>query len=214
MKINHVTQSGYLAGNTDMCESARSILDTAETLFSEKDFDAVSINDIAGKVGVSKANIFHHFQSKEKLYLAVLKNACARSASALDLVNPAPSGNPLKQMNEFFSGHLQVILSEPQSTQLIQRELLENGEKRGKLLAEEVFTDTFSNVVNLVSQAQNQGMVRQGVDPSLLAFIMIGSNAFYFETRDVLEHMPAVSFNKSPEKYSAAVFDLLINGFK
>ena len=199
---------------SELSRGALSILDAAESLFAVKDFDAVSINEIASHARTSKANIFHHFKSKEALYISVLKNACERSASALNEVNSQLSDNPLKQMNQFFAGHLQAILSHPQSTQLIQKELIENGERRGELLAEEVFSDTFSSVVSFVKQAQDKGMSRQGVDPSLLAFLMFGANVFFFESRYVLKHMPDVNFTESPEEYSSAVFDLLTHGFK
>lgn len=199
---------------SELSPGARSILEIAESLFATKDFDAVSINDIARHAQVSKANIFHHFKSKEALYLSVLKHACARSSSALDEVNNDSSDNPLAQINQFFSGHLQAILSQSSSTQLIQRELMENGERRGKLLAEEVFSDTFAKVVNLVRQAQAKGMIRQGIDPPLLAFMMLGANVAFFEARSVLKHMPDVSFIEDPEEYSSAAFDILTNGFK
>ena len=52
------------------------ILEAAESLFSERGFDAVSMSDIAAAAGVCKANVFHHFTSKNELYIAVLRNAC------------------------------------------------------------------------------------------------------------------------------------------
>ena len=69
-----------------LSKGALSILEVAEQLFAEKGFDAASINDIAQLADVSKANIFHHFKSKEGLYMAVLKSACEHSAQALDEV--------------------------------------------------------------------------------------------------------------------------------
>lgn len=199
---------------SELSRGALLILDAAESLFAAKDFDAVSINEIARHAQTSKANIYHHFKSKEVLYISVLKNACERSVSALNEVNSQLSDDPLKQLNQFFAGHLQAILSSPLSTRLIQRELLENGEQKGKLLAEEVFSDTFANVVRLVKQAQDKGMIRQGIDPSLLAFLMFGANVVFFESRSVLKHLPDVNFTESPEEYSLAIFDLLTHGFK
>ncbi|MEA1890213.1 MAG: helix-turn-helix domain-containing protein, partial [Pseudomonadota bacterium] len=60
------------------------ILDAAEILFAEKGFDAVSMRAIAEKADVSKANVFHHFGSKENLYLAVLRSAVTESSQILD----------------------------------------------------------------------------------------------------------------------------------
>ncbi|MDQ7073548.1 MAG: TetR/AcrR family transcriptional regulator [Gammaproteobacteria bacterium] len=199
---------------TNLCQGALFILEVAEALFSEKGFAAVSINEIAKQAGSSKANIFHHFKSKEGLYLAVLKQACSRSAAALDSVQKEASANPLNQLQHFHASHLKTILSESKSTQLIQRELMGNGEQRGKQLAEEVFRDTFSKAINLVKQAQNHELIRQDIEPSLLVFLMMGSNVIFFEAQSMLKHLPEVSFASSPEQYSTDVFNLLTHGFK
>ncbi|PCJ88282.1 MAG: TetR family transcriptional regulator [Thiotrichaceae bacterium] len=201
------------ADNT-LSKGALSILREAEELFATKGFDAVSINDIAKQAGVSKANIFHHFQSKDGLFLEVLKIACNRSAQALDAAPELLPDDPLARINNFFSGHLQALLAQPRSTRLIQWELMMNGEQRGKRLAEEVFAETFSRVVSLVREAQSHEIIKSEVDASLLAFLLIGANVFFFETRDVLKHLPDVNFAKSPEQYSTAVFDLLARGFE
>src|SRR5213078_1636709 len=64
-------------------ETTQRILAVAEELFAECGFEAVSMNAVAEKAGVSKANIFHHFTSKRELYLAVLHNACRHAAERL-----------------------------------------------------------------------------------------------------------------------------------
>jgi TetR/AcrR family transcriptional regulator len=200
--------------NADLSKGALAILDVAEQLFANHGYNSVSINDIAQQAGVSKANIFHHFKSKEGLFMAVLKIACERSVQALDV---APAQSPVKSLDplkNFFSSNLQALLAHPRSTRLIQWELLMNSEQRGKRLAEEVFTETFTRIVDLVRDAQSQGLIKSEIDASLLAFLLVGINGFFFETRAVHDHLPGIDFSLSPEKYSAAVFDLLAHGFE
>ena len=60
----------------------------AEVLFAERGFDGVSINEVALAAGVCKANVFHHFATKQDLYERVLTQACdafGRSLDALEL---------------------------------------------------------------------------------------------------------------------------------
>ena len=47
------------------------ILDAAETLFSDKGYHETSMDDIVSESGLSKGAIYGHFESKEKLFLAV-----------------------------------------------------------------------------------------------------------------------------------------------
>ncbi|MHB8850409.1 MAG: helix-turn-helix domain-containing protein, partial [Acidithiobacillus ferriphilus] len=50
-------------------EGRQRILAAAEKLFSDKAFDAVSMNAIALQAGISKANIYHYFPNKDALYI-------------------------------------------------------------------------------------------------------------------------------------------------
>jgi TetR/AcrR family transcriptional regulator len=79
------------------CEGAERILAAAEELFAKEGFDAVSMNAIADKAGVSKANVFHHFKSKNDLYLAVIKQACQQACAFIDNFGsdrgPSPSAS-------------------------------------------------------------------------------------------------------------------------
>lgn len=49
------------------------ILDVALSLFSTKGYDATSLSDISLMLGVSKAALFKHFDSKEEILFSVMK---------------------------------------------------------------------------------------------------------------------------------------------
>jgi AcrR family transcriptional regulator len=52
------------------------ILDTAAAMFAAHSFDGASISDIAHKVGVSKALLYHYYPSKEALLYDILHWHC------------------------------------------------------------------------------------------------------------------------------------------
>ena len=49
------------------------ILDVALSLFSTKGYDATILSDISAMLGVSKAALFKHFDSKEEILFSVMK---------------------------------------------------------------------------------------------------------------------------------------------
>ncbi len=55
------------------------ILQSAITLFAQRGYSAVSISDVAQAAGVVKSAIYHHFPSKDALYLAVLHETVRHS---------------------------------------------------------------------------------------------------------------------------------------
>ena len=55
-------------------ESTRDkILNTAGKLFSQRGYFGVSMSQIAQQVGITKAALYYHFDSKQDIYLTVLK---------------------------------------------------------------------------------------------------------------------------------------------
>ncbi|RLA39305.1 MAG: TetR/AcrR family transcriptional regulator [Gammaproteobacteria bacterium] len=194
--------------------AAQNILEVAGQLFARSGYDGVSINEIANEAGVSKANIFHHFKSKKGLYLAALNKACSLSAGVLEDNAVESSDDSSDRVRHFLSSHLEVLLQQPLATRLIQRELLDGAEGNGKELAEKVFAETFEKITDLVRDVQAQGAIKSSIDASLLAFLMVGANVFFFENRDLMAHLPGIDFAGAPDRYSEAVFELLAHGFE
>lgn len=187
------------------------ILAAAKDLFAEAGFNAASMNAIAERAGVSKANVFHHFKSKNALYLEVLKTACNESGSQIDQLGSG-SGTLVERLREFSQSHLTNILRDETISRLIQRDLLENGPQHGKELAEQVFGQHFASLVEILRTGQKKGELRAQVDAAMLATLLIGADVFFFQSREVLRHFPDVSFTDAPESYSTMLVDILLHG--
>lgn len=193
------------------CEGAERILAAAEALFSRDGFDAVSINAIADKAGVSKANVFHHFKTKNDLYLAVLKAACARFCDCIDDFGSDRGPFP-QRFGSFALDYLEHVLERAEITRLIQRDLLENGSRCGPELAERVFGQNFARLAEIIRGGQGKGELRKDIDPAMVAVMVIAINITFFQARDVFRHYPEVDFMDDPARYSRLAVDILLHG--
>jgi TetR/AcrR family transcriptional regulator len=191
---------------------AQAILEAATALFAEQGYDAVSISAIAVRAGVSKANIFHHFSSKNELYLAVLRKCCDESAQVLHA--PVEDGNFQSRLSDINAEYLDHLLSQEAMSRLILREVLENGPHRGQELAEQVFGENFARLVTILRRAQQDGQLRQELDPAMIAVLMVGANVFFFESRHVLRHFADVTFADDPSQYREMLVDILLKGIQ
>ena len=189
----------------------RAILDAAEILFAENGFDAVSMSAIARLAKTSKPNIYHHFNSKNDLYLAVMRDAAHRSAALLDALAQVP-GTFRQRLEAFSAGHLDNILQHKRSTQLILREALSGGSQRGRDIAKHVVGESFARLVAMVRQGQREDEFRSDIDPALAAFMIVASNLFFFQASPVLQHVPEAGFTNDANAYSNGVMDILFNG--
>ncbi len=193
---------------TDACGR---ILEAAAKLFSEQGYDAASMNAIAERANVSKANIYHHFRTKDELYLAVLKRACREHTHLLDDM-VRNTGNPAERLRHFIAAHMQKLYAQSSVTRLILRELLENGPRRGRQLAEEVIGENFARLVGILREGQLRGELRADVDPAVVATVLVGANVFFFQSADLLRHLPDAGFAADPKRYTEMLALILLQG--
>lgn len=71
-------------------ERAQQMLDAAHALFAERGYAAVTMDEVAAAVGVTKPLLYNYFGNKERLYLACLERAGdALLATVVDAVGAA-----------------------------------------------------------------------------------------------------------------------------
>lgn len=199
-----------LPASAPRADAAERILCAAEALFSLHGFDAVSMNAIAERAGVSKANVFHHFNSKDALYLAVIKNCCGKNAALQGIIS---GPTPLREcLPRFAESHLATILAQEHVSRLIARELLKDQPDRAEELAQQIFGEDFARFVEILRQRQAAGELRVEIDPAMVAVLLIAADVFFFEARPVLQHFPDVKFAQQPERYSRMLVDILLRG--
>ena len=79
----------------------KQILETAESLFSERGYEATGVQDILDVLHLSKGSFYHHFESKETVLQKICENR-ARLASGRMEKESFPDG--LSRMNHLLSG--------------------------------------------------------------------------------------------------------------
>ena len=193
-------------------EATDRILAAAEKLFAESGFDAVSMNAVAELAGVSKANIFHHFSSKNALYLAVMGNACRRSNPLMDSLEK-DGGAFAERLRRFAHAHLAYLLEHEQTSRLVLREVIQNDPQRCRELADQVFGGKFARLAAIMRGGQERGELRADLDPGMVAILFIAADLFFFQSREVSRHLPDIRhLSADPAAYSNLLVDILMHG--
>lgn len=187
------------------------ILAAAETLFAEHGFDAASMSAIASAASVSKANVFHHFNSKHALYQAVLRNAIREVTRQLKHM-ASHSGAVSADMQQFAQSHLAGILEHDQFARLMLREILSDMPQEQLKIAQQVFGENFSELVTILRRGQERGELRADIDPAMVAMLLVGADIFFFQVNKIFRHFPEVSFADDPARYSRMAVDVLLRG--
>lgn len=102
------------------------LLRMARAEFANKGYAGASMAGIAGQAGLRKASLFHHFRSKEALYLEVLSNI-AEELSQLVASSDLGEGSFLDRLDRLGLLVVRYLGDHPSAARLALRELVDGG---------------------------------------------------------------------------------------
>jgi TetR/AcrR family transcriptional regulator, regulator of autoinduction and epiphytic fitness len=107
----------------------QAILDATNRLLGNRGYEMMSMDDIAGDVGIAKGSLYKHFESKESLAAAVMVQLLRRTQGALNSQDPGQS--PLRRLEALLRWILKERLAGsvphlPSTSQTLRDALLGN----------------------------------------------------------------------------------------
>lgn len=106
------------------------ILDEATRLFAERGYDGTSMADLAERVGLRKASLFHHFASKEELRAAVLDRLVHEVGGAIAAAASA-EGDYVERLDALSDAIVTLLGEQPFVARLLLREAMDWKEDGG-----------------------------------------------------------------------------------
>lgn len=197
---------------SDIAAGARSILDAATDAFARGGFDSVSMADIAKAAGVSKANIFHHFKSKEALHQEVLRLACTDHAEFAEGLLGRDDLSSADKLRALVAYDFEDAYAKPRDTHLVIREVMNTGCCTGRDLVEPFFMRNFDAIVAVIRQGQRRGEFRADVDAPTLALTMGGTFVMFFQNRHQLTRLLGMARCPTPSECAERVSRTLLGG--
>ncbi|MGV8997352.1 MAG: TetR/AcrR family transcriptional regulator [Parvibaculaceae bacterium] len=164
-------------------ERRAQIIEAARALFGEGGLSAVSMRSIAGRVGITQAAIYQHFEDKDAIIFAVAEHffgkliEAAEASSAVDL-------DPVEALRASMRGYIETGLAHPEEYRLVfmtdapglRRHGPANLQMRNCVVTDPEIQPTkgqiaYGHLQEKVRQLVNSGDIRKG-DPELIAEAM------------------------------------------
>lgn len=184
----------------------QSILLKAVALFARHGFAGVSMRDVAGAVEVSVSTVYHHFPSKEDLYISAFKEAFADKADQWANAQEI-EGSPKEKLTLFVGRFTHMMYADQEFRTLLQRELMDDNPARLKVLAEEVFAPQFQQMSALARD------IAPDRDPHMLAISMAALVMYHLDTAPIRKFLGGwVPKHDHPDEIAQHVVSLLLEG--
>jgi len=160
------------------------ILDEATRLFAERGYEGTSMADLAERVGLRKASLFHHFASKEVLYAAVLGRLIEDVGGAIAKSAVLPGG--FAERLDALGDAVTVVLGEqPFAARLLIREVMDWGPFARDHLADKImFVLAASEAFVRAGQAEGAFV---DVDPRQLIVSLMGVHFMPFAVGGIVK---------------------------
>jgi AcrR family transcriptional regulator len=159
------------------------ILDVAEARFAQRGFAGVGLREVAEAVGLGKSSLFHHFRTKDHLYLAVLSRVLERIDRSLQPALEAP-GDPGQRLDACVDGLVDALAEHPTTARLLLRSLMEDDEFPEDALpearaAEEILERILGQIQQLLRDGIAAGSFRRVSVPDTIQ-TLIGASVYHF----------------------------------
>ncbi len=142
------------------------IMDVALRLFSERGYEAVSIRDICGEVGIKESTLYYHFKNKKDILDSLIerfKKHIKELLSSFDEIDDDPS-KKLKKNDVVSSKVLDTFmmdnyLFDPFCNLMIRLMMIEqfHNEEIRKLYEKTLFTDPYNIYMKVFKRLASEG---------------------------------------------------------
>jgi AcrR family transcriptional regulator len=88
------------------------ILATAAALFGERGYDAVSLEDVADRLDVTKGSLYYYFASKDELVTAAIETLGNEWTARLEGLPAGQSGTPAERLRALVREHIGIAVRE------------------------------------------------------------------------------------------------------
>ena len=150
----------------------RALLDAAEAVFAEHGFEASSVAEITRRAGVAQGTFYVHFADKHAAFLELVRhvNRSVREAGAR-----AISGveGRAEQERAGLAAYFQHVADDPALYRII---------RQAEFVDPDAYQDHYRRIAEPYAaglrEAVERGEIADGVDPELLAYVLMGIAEF------------------------------------
>ena len=147
------------------------IVSSVNRLLAEKGFDAMTVDQVAADVGIAKASLYKHFDSKEELAAAAMVRVLEQALEVIAKLELDAQASPLAHLKAVARWTMQVQLAGEMPSLPAQNSAL-----RSALMTHKVYLNRLMEVSDKlgvwISAAQQAGQLNPELPPELALYTL------------------------------------------
>lgn len=178
------------------------ILDAALEVFSQNGYRGSTLDQIAGRAGLSKPNMLYYFSGKEEIHLTLLNALMDIWLAPLRDIDP--DGEPLEEILGYIRRKIDMSFEFPRESRLFANEIMQ-GAPRMRPHLEANLKPLFDNAVALIEKWISEGRLAS-VDSAHLLFSIWATTQHY---ADFNAQVQVLASEESARQKAEAFLDAL-----
>jgi TetR/AcrR family transcriptional regulator len=151
------------------------LINAAIQLAAQRSPAAITTGDLALAVGITQGAVFRHFDSKQSLWLAVLRwvrhTLLQRLQDAADL----NAGQPMAALRAVFLAHVEFVLAHPGVPRILFHELQQPEDSPHKAEVRALMQAYRALLMRLLASAKDLNLIAIDVDTESASVLFLGS---------------------------------------
>jgi len=149
------------------------IIDAARKLLADKDFNEVSMDKIAGKVGLGKSTLYLYFKNKESLYFAIvlrgiriwaetIKKEVKKGKTSIERLKLYLNAN--REFSNKYPDYFKLLYSPTSIKKQFDMEKMNSSKEFQEV--KELFNEIMFIGIDTIQKAKENGEIRPELDPT------------------------------------------------
>ncbi|MEM6729669.1 MAG: TetR/AcrR family transcriptional regulator, partial [Pseudomonadota bacterium] len=179
------------------------IIEISTQLFLERGFSGTSMSQLAEACGIRKASFYHHFRSKDELFIACVINGYEGALGRVELLAKAPDLSAEERLSRAFDLLYDVTVHSPAGRlSPIIAEVSRSMPELSKRFYDEYISKQRAGVESIIDIGVGSGVFRKP-DPGVLYHLVFGPIVMLSLSHEMFTSMPDLDILLPAEKLKA-----------
>ena len=161
------------------------VLKEAIRLFAEKGYDGLTMGELAARVGLRKASLFHHFPTKDALYERVLE-ALVEKVQHVVLEALAAEGSMLERLDTLSDALTAALGAHAHAARLLVGEAVHGGPITRQILGAKI-DSALDAARYFVREGQREGSFDRELDPTHVVLTVVAGHFLPFAMEEIVQ---------------------------